>query len=187
LISRAAALSQLRLFGIYLTRSKGDAVLRGDTSGTVVHPFFTHFTVALGRQLRASAASTQEMIWLHSKYAQLGFEQVAEVSGGCDASLRAQVFLLVASSSLRGGWLEISRQYMLKACVALRAGKLWFTPTTGSPPELTEDVLERLAISSQTIYFENYLYLAVDGIEPKMTARIEKEFLYELQVGTVFF
>ena len=28
---------------------------------------------------------------------------------------------------------------------------------------------------SQVIYFEHYLSLAVDGLKPKMTARIEKE------------
>jgi hypothetical protein len=30
------------------------------------------------------------------------------------------------------------------------------------------------------------MFLAVDGIEPKMTTRIEKEFLNELQVSVFF-
>ena len=76
----------------------------------------------------------------------------------------------------------MTREYLKKACIALNAAKLRFIPDTGRPPELTEEVHERLALLSQVIYFEHYLFLAVDGLEPKMAARIEGEFRYELQV-----
>jgi len=41
-------------------------------------------------------------------------------------------------------------------------------------------------VLSQIIYFESYMFLAVDGIEPKLITRIEKEFRYELQVSVRF-
>ena len=122
------------------------------------------------------------MVRLHAKYSQLSWEQVAEISKGSDAILKAQVFLYIATASLYTRWFEHSRQCLTKACIALNAASLRFIPVIGRPPELTENVHERFAILSQLIYFENYMCLAMDGIEPKMTARIEKEFRHELQV-----
>lgn len=63
----------------------------------------------------------------------------------------------------------------------LHAANLRFVPAIGSPPGLSEDVRERAVVLSQIIYFESYMFLAVDGAEPKFISRIEKEFRYELQ------
>ena len=186
LISRIAALEQLGKFGIYLTGLKQAAVMRGDISNTIIHPFFVPGTVALGMRLRAGVKVPPEMLRLHAKYGQLAFEQVVEIVKGNDANLTAQVFLYVAAVCLYERWFRLSRQYLTKACIALNAASLQFTPATGRPPALTEDVHERLVILSQAIYLENYHYLAVDGVEPKMTARIEKEFRHELEVSVRF-
>ena len=133
-----------------------------------------------------TGSDSPEMVRLHATHGQLSFEQVAEISKGDDAMLKAQTFLQVATSSLYGRWFGFCRRYLTKACIALNAAKLQFIPTIGRPPGLTEDVLERLAILSQSIYFENYMFLAVDGKEPGMTVRIEKEFRYELPVSFCF-
>ena len=156
--------------------------MRGDTSNAIVHPFFIPATAGLGMHFRPDAGRSLIMIRLHAKHAQSSFEQVAEINKGSDATLKAQVFLYVATTSFYAGWFEHSRQYLTKACLALNAAKLRFVPATGHPPELTEDVYEGLAMLSQIIYFENYMFLAMDGIEPKMTARTEEEFRHELQV-----
>ena len=157
--------------------------MRADISNTVVHPFFTHAAAGLGMHFRADDTNSPQMVQLHAKHSQLSWEQIAEISKGNDATLKAQAFLKIATTSLYVRWFDFGRQYLTKACIALNAAKLQFIPTTGHPPELTEDVLERLAILSQNIYFENYMFLAVDGKEPKMTARIEKEFRHELQAS----
>ena len=156
-------------------------MLRADTSNTIVHLFFVHAAAALG-MLLAHVMDSPEMLPLHAKHAQLAWEQVAEISKGNDPYLKAQIYLQNATASLYGRWFEFSRQCLTRACLAINAAKLRFIPTTGRPQELTEEVLERFAILSQNVYFENYLYLAVDGKEPKMTARIEKEFRNELLV-----
>ena len=181
MISRVAALRILRLFGIHLTSPKQEAVIRADLSNAVVHPFFIHATAGLGMHFRANISDTPDMVRLHAKHGQLAWEQVVEISKGNDAHLKTQAYLLTATGSLYGRWFNFSREYLKKACIALNAAKLGFLPITGRPPELTEEVTERLAILSQNIYFENYMFLAVDGIEPKMTVRLEKEFRYELQ------
>ena len=122
------------------------------------------------------------MVQLHARYCQIVVEQLAEINGGSDANLKAQVFLYIVAGNHYGRWFGLSRKYLTMACIALNTAKLRFIPATGRPPSLTDDVYERLSILSQVIYFENYLFLAVDGTEPKMTARIEKEFRHELQV-----
>ena len=120
------------------------------------------------------------------RHSQLCLEHLAEISKGSVTSLQVQVFLYITTSSLRGRWSSFARQYLTKACIALNAAKLRFIPAVGRPPILTEDVHERLATLSQIIYFEHYMFLAVDGIEPKMTTRIEKEFRRELLVRVRF-
>jgi hypothetical protein len=156
--------------------------MRGDASNTIVHPFFIPATAGLGVHFHACAKDSPTALRLHAKHGQLAFEQVAEIAKGSDASLRVHVFLFVATGSLYGRWFKMSREYLKKACLALNVAGHRFIPDTGRPPGLTEDIHERLATLSQLIYFEHYLFLAVDGLEPKMTARIEKEFRHELRV-----
>jgi hypothetical protein len=173
----------LRQFGIYLTGPKQDAVLRGDISNTIVHSFFVHATTGIGMHF---CADVRDSVRLHAKHIQLALEQASEIRGGNDANLTAQVWLLFATGSLHARRFELTREYLTKACIALNAAKLRFIPATGRPPGLTDDVHERLVSLSQVVYFENYMFLTVDEIEPKMTARIEKEFRHELRVRIHF-
>jgi len=166
---------------MYLTGCKQDAVMRGGTSNTFVHPFFIPVTAGLGVRFHAGVGHPHTAVRLHAKYVQLGFEQLAEIDKGFDPSLKVHAFLYVTTSSLHGRWFNLFRVYFMKACIVLDAAELRFIPETGRPSGLTEDVHERLAMLTQVIYFEHYLFLAVDGLEPKMTAWIE-EFRHELQV-----
>ena len=122
------------------------------------------------------------MIQLRARHSQRAWEQIADISTGSDANLLVQVFFSITTMGLHARWFEFGRQYLTKTCIALNAAKLQFIPATGRPPGLTEDIRERLVVLSQVIYMESYMFLAIDGIEPKMTDRIEKEFRHELQV-----
>ena len=88
----------------------------------------------------------------------------------------------LVAMSIHARWLSPARQWLAKACISLNAANLRFIPATGRPPGLTEDVRERLVALSQVIYLESYMFLAVDGTEPMMAVRIEKEFRDDLQV-----
>ena len=136
----------------------------------------------LGMYFWADVGYSVRMVRLRAKHAQRTFEQVAEISKGSDANLTVQVLLYIAVTSLHGRWFEFTRQYLTRTCIALNAANLRFAPVTGRPPILTDDVRERVVVLSQVIYLENYLFLVVDGKEPNMTVRIEKEFRHELQV-----
>jgi len=161
--------------------------MRADTSNTVVHPFFVHDTAGIGMLLDAGAGAPPKMVQLLAKHGQLAMEQLAEIVKGSDSYLKAQALLYFATGGLYGGWFKHPRHHLTRACIAIGAAKLRFIPATGRPPSLTDDVYERLVILSQAIYFENYMFLAVDGVEPKMTDRIEKEFRHELHVRVPFF
>ena len=123
---------------------------------------------------------------MRAKHAQRTLEQIAEINAGSDANLTAQVSFSLAAMTLYTRWLGSARRCLTSACVALNAAGLRFIPATGRPPRLTEDVHERLVALSQIIYLENYMFLAVDGVEPKMTVRIGGEFRYDLQVRVRF-
>ena len=99
-----------------------------------------------------------------------------------DVELNAQISVYSASSCISQRWFQFARLYLAKGCSIVNTANLRFVPASGRPPELTEEVQERLAVLSQLVYLENYLFLAIDQITPTMTARIEKEFRHELQV-----
>ena len=172
----------MRLFGIYLPGPKQDAVLRGDLSNTIVHPFFVHASAGLGMYFSAGIGYTPAMGLLRAKHAQRAFEQLADINGGIDAYLTVHAFFSLASMALHSRWPGSAREFLTRTSIALNAAGLRFVPATGRPPVLTEDVRERVVVLSQVIYLESYMFLAVDGVEPKMTVRIEKEFRHDLQV-----
>ena len=113
----------------------------------------------------------------------LAFEQLGEINKGNDVSLKVHEFIYVATASPHGRWLKISREYLTKTPITLNVTKPWCILDTRRPSGLTLNDHERLAMLSQAIYLEHYLFLVVDELKPKeMTTRIEKEFRHELQV-----
>ena len=119
-----------------------------------------------------------------ARYSQLVWEELAAIQKGDDDDFKAQVMLSISSCCLVFRWIDFARRYIQKACHAINTAGLQFIPVYGQPPEYSEEVRERSTVLSQVIYFENYLFLAYGRPEPKLTARIEKEFRHELQVGT---
>ena len=137
----------------------------------------------LGMYFCAGVGFSPRMVQLRAKHAQRSIEQFVEITRGINANLKVQVMVSIAAITLHGRRLDHSRQCLTKACIVLNTANLRFIPAIGSPPGLSEDVRERAVVLSQIIYFESYMFLAVDGTEPKMATRIEKEFRHELQVG----
>lgn len=137
---------------------------------------------AFGMHFCAGVEYSPNMIRLRARHAQRVFEQLVDVKIINDASLSVHALLSLATMALYARYPRLTRQYLTKACIALRAAGLRFVPATGYPPELTEDAHEQVVVLSQVIYLENYMFLVVDRIEPEMAARIEEGFQYELQV-----
>ena len=180
--SRLATLLHLKKLGIHLAGQKEDAIMHGDTSGDVVHPFFVHFSSAIGMHLCAGVGDSLAMLQLQARHSQRVLEHMSEADKSGNAELKAQMLICAASGCLFQRLFRPARVYLTKACNAMNAADLRFIPVFGRPPELIEEVQERLAVLSQIIYTENYLFLAIDRTPPTMATRIEKEFRHELQV-----
>ena len=107
-----------------------------------------------------------------------------DILEGHDWELRAQVALWIAAGAgILVRMTNPARVYIQKSCEGVDAAGLQFIPTyDGLPPELSEDLHEKLSIHSQITYFGNFLFLTCSGAGPVVTARVEKEFKHKLQV-----
>lgn len=169
--------------GIYLTREKQEALLRGDTSNIVINSIFVYQACSYGMHFVQDSVHVPDALNQQAKYAQLAWEELAKVQRGKDDYLKAQSMLSIGTCCVVFRWVDYARQYIQKACGVVNTTSLQFIPKYGHPPEYSEQVRERSTILSQVIYFENYMFLTYGGSEPNLTARIEREFRHELQVG----
>ena len=169
--------------GIHLTREKQEALLRGDTSSTMIHPIFVYQACSYGMFFVQDFIHTSPALHLQARYSQLVWEELANIQKGNDDGLKVQAMLSICTCCLVLRWINFARQYIQKACRIINSKNLQFIPMYGQPPEYSEEVREKTTILSQSIYFENYLFLVCGGPEPRLTAKIEKEFRHELQVG----
>jgi len=177
-------LCRLNKLGIYLGSKKQQALLRGDTSGTIINPFFIYVAQSLGMYFCEGIGSSPAMIRLQAKHGQACLESLAVIFRGRDWELWAQAALFVAAGSIMIP-VDVALHYIQKGYEAVDMGGLRFIPTYGRPREWSEDLHEKFSVLSQIIYFENFLFLTRGGAKPTATARIEKEFRYQLQVQPV--
>jgi len=156
--------------------------MRGDTSGTVINPFFIHSAQALGMHFCEGMVDSPAMINLQAKHSQASLESLADIFKERDWELRAQAALFTTAGSIILPADAFALRYIQKSCEAVNMGGLRFMPTYGRPREWSEDLHEKFSVLSQIIYFENFMFLTCGGANPTMTARIENEFRHQLQV-----
>ena len=160
--------------------------MKGDTSNTVIHSMFVYQACSFGMLFAQNLINTPAASDLQAKYSQFAWEELAKIQEGNDDCLKVQAMLSISSCCIVFRWVEYACQYIKKTCRVIDSAKLCFVPTDGRPPGYSEEVRQRTTVLSQAIYFENYLFLACGGPEPKLTARIEKEYRHELQVWDCF-
>lgn len=184
--SRLRAMCRLGKFGIRFASEKQQALLRGDTSGSIIHPFFILAAQSLGMQLCEDMGNSPAMVVLYAKYVQKSLEFLTDLldqfAAGPQRELQAQAFLWITMGSIVMRLSHVTSAYIKKACEAVDLGGLRFVPTYDRPPVFSEQLHEKLSVLSQIIYFENFLLLTRGGVQPTMSARIEKEFRHKLQV-----
>ena len=157
-------------------------MLRGDASGAVIHPFFIHSTQTLGMYFCEGMDDSSAMNRLHAKHAHMCTESLMDILEKRDWELMAQTAVWVMAGYIILQLSETVHLYIRKCCEAVNTGGLQFIPTYGKPPGLSGELHEKLLVLSQLIYFENFLFLTCGGAEPRISARIEKEFRHKLQV-----
>jgi len=182
LVSRLKVLSRLNKLGIRFTSEKQHAMLRGDTSGAIIHPFFVYAAQALGMYFCEGVGDSPAMVRLRAKNVQMCSESIVGIFKSHDwvPKMQMAIWIIAGSVILRLG--DSTRCYVQKCRESINTTELQFVPTYGRPPEFSEDLHEKLSALTQIIYFENFLFLTCGGVEPTTTARIEKEFRDQLPV-----
>ena len=168
--------------GLRLRGDKQEAIMRGDLCGTVVNPFFVHHAHALGMHYCATLPDGKTAVIMQARYGQLTWETLADISKGRDRFLLLEVMFTIASSCVLLRWLDVTQAYLLKAICIANERHMSFVPKDSPAPVFSGDVHEHIAQLSQLIYLENFLFLTRNGVEPKATSRLEKEFRTELEV-----
>jgi len=171
--------------GLYFGKEKQEAILRGDTSNTVVDEYFIHGFQAIGLHLSETPEVTPGVVLLYARYAQMAWETLVRVCETDDERLKVQALVLLVHAFIIMRLPKTAQLYLLKVCEIINKAKLQFLPVYGRPTELSEQVREDVALLSQAMYLESYFYLTSGGSAPTMTARIEKEFRLDLQVRTI--
>ena len=182
--SRLKGLCQLSKLGLYFTQEKQEAILRGDTSNSVVHRNFVDGAQVMGMYFCAPE-ETPAMIRLQAIYVQRAWESLIHLSQTNGEREKAQALVRVAHSATILGFSTGAQLYLAKVCKIIEKVKLRFLPEYGLPAEFSEQVREEASVLSQAIYLENYFYLALGASAPVKTVRIEKEFRFDLQVTTI--
>ncbi|KAF9783456.1 hypothetical protein BJ322DRAFT_153418 [Thelephora terrestris] len=178
---RLAGLVRMRRMGTYLSPRKQEALLNGDMSGVILHPYFLHKVITFGMHHSSIVKeSSPPMVLLHARYIQSFWEKLADISQGNDCDLKVQALLFLVAGCLFVRQSRVGALYLWKACGVVNAGEMRFVPRYGHPPPYSDEVHERSTVLSQLIWMENYLFLACDGARPKLTKRIEEEFRNEL-------
>ena len=173
---------RLLKFGIHLSSNKMDALLRGDMSGTVLDLYYVCGAHSLGMLLYAGKDDTPAMVRFHARRLQAAWEALADLFKRTDHKTSVHAAISTGSAHIYMCMPQTALHYIQKSCDLIKAGGLRFVPVCGRPPQFSEELHETLAALSQTIYWANYLFLVCGGPEPRVTAKLEKEFRQELPV-----
>ena len=183
--SRLWVLPRLVKLGVLFTRKKMEAFVRGDQSGTVLNRGIVSGAHVLGMLFAPDVKDTPSMVKFYARRTQISLECLAKLLKSKDYRTTIQSLVMAASSYILIRMTQTAQLYIQKSCDTIVTGDLRFVPTSGHPPEFSEDLHETLVTLSQTIYWANYLYLMRGGPEPRATASLEREFRLELLVRSV--
>ena len=175
-------LCRLHKLGFRFTSEKQQALLRGDTSGAAIHPFFIYCAQILGMYFCEGMDHSPAMVQLRAKHSQMADQSFADILKRHDWELMARLAVWIMGGSIVLRLSHITHLHIRECCEAVNTAGLQFIPTYGRPPEFSEGLHENLSVLSQIIYFENFLFLTCGGAEPTMTVRLEEEFRHQLPV-----
>ena len=159
--------------------------MRGDKSGTILHRSFVCGAEALGFAACRDMATTPAMVQFYARQVQASWESVIDLFKGRDYRTKVHVASSTVPCLVYSRLPEEALHFIQRTCDFVQAGNIQFVPTYGPPPDFSEDFHEISVALSQAIYWANYLFLMRGGPEPRVTAKLEKEFRRELPVGDV--
>ena len=173
--------------GFRFTNAKEQAILLGDLSHTVVHPFFIHFAHMFGCNIhleqRRDYVNLQTLVFhIRSTLAAL-----AEMSED-DPLLLAQACLLMTFACLYNHNTRLSRRYLHLTIGIVKRNDIRLVPRTplhgmtDDPPlSYPEEVPERISFLINLMYSE-VLLTHISGSAPVLLSDLWEQFEHELPV-----
>jgi len=166
-------------FGLYFPPTKQQAIILGDTSGTVVHPFFIYLAQLAGCHFYQERRGEFFLLHLEAMYLDMAWDSFKDMTEGNNSFAVAQAYLLMSLAYLYPQQAYLGRKFFQKAIALFRAH--WVDFSTSPPPELTESLQERIGFLGEAIYTEidcNFMF----GFIQEFTSDLEHGFRYELPV-----
>ena len=139
----------------------------------------------LGMGSSPDVDNSPSMVLLHARRTQIAWECLVDLLRSENYGVTVQAVVQVVASYILIRMTQMAVLYIQKSYHAISAGNLRFVPEYGPLPEFSEDLHELLVALSQTIYWSNYLFLIRGDPEPRVTARLEREFRQQLPVGDI--
>jgi hypothetical protein len=158
------------------------AIMRGDLCGTAVHQFFVHQAHAVGMHYCATLPDGKTAIIMQARHSQLAMESMTDVYKIKNHLLLLEVTFAFASAAMLLRWIDVAQASLIKAICIANKHHMTFVPEDGPAPVFSGGIHEHVVQLSQLIYLENFLFLTRNGVQPKATSRLEREFRTKLEV-----
>jgi hypothetical protein len=166
-------------FGLYFPPAKQQAIILGDTSGAVVHPFFIYFAQLAGCHFYQERRGEFFLLHLEAMYLDMVWDSLKDMNEDDDSFVVAQAYQLMSLAYLYSQHASLGRKFFQKAIALFR--KHWIDFSTSPLPDLTESLRERIAFLGEAIYTEidcNFMF----GLVQEFTLDLEHGIRYELPV-----
>ena len=168
-------------FGLYIPPAKQRAIILGDTSGTVVHPFFIHIAQLGGCHFYQERRGEFFLLHLQAMYLDMVWDAFKDMAENDNSFVATQAYMLMSLAYLYGHNGHLGRKFFQKAIALFRPH--WIDFSTFPPPDLTDPLRERIAFLCGAIYSEidcNFMF----GFVQEFTVDLEHSIRYELPVSS---
>lgn len=151
----------------------------GDTSGTIVHPFFINFAQLAGCHFYQERRREFFLLHLEAMYLDMVWGSFKDMTKNDDSFDTAQAYQLMSLAYLYAQDAHLGRRFFQQSIALFR--KHWIDFTTSPLPDLTESLQERIAFLCEAIWTEidcTFMF----GITQEFTSDLEYGIHHELPV-----
>jgi hypothetical protein len=194
-ISRLMFLAHRAHIGFRFTTAKQQAIVFGDLSHTVIHPFFIYFAQLFGCNLYQERKGEYCYLYTMCIYLRLTREAMAAMKEEYDPLSFAEACHLMSLFCVYNHYAVLGKQYFLKAIETIKPYGIRFVlqpsgnpavPHSSSWPYCSEETGERVVFLSQLIYLQFHLRLILGAIED-LSYDLRQQFMNEVSVGILHF
>jgi hypothetical protein len=166
-------------FGLYFCPAKQQAVILGDTSSTVVHPFFVYFAQLGGCHFYQERKGEFFLLHLEAMYLDMVWDSFKDMTEDNDSFDAAQAHQLMSLAYLYSQNTYLGRKLFQESIALFR--RHWIDFSASPLPDLTEPLQERVAFLGEAICAEIDCAFMF-GVAQEFTQDLEYGFRHELPV-----